>query len=193
MVFSFSRQLSCSFRRLPYPDHPPNGHCLQIFTKAFVLFVVTHCSWFLSLFFSHSYKPPVWKALISLSSIWASTIKMMSWLSMSQLLYQDLLRTLPHLKTEMCPAPNPRIHQSLQRLFDTEGGQFTEEKQVVVDASLLMAGNYCLFKAISVDRTVLEIWDLCFLVGCQCYASLLIRTRLWEFSVHFYLRGNMPS
>ncbi|KFV64204.1 UPF0606 protein KIAA1549, partial [Dryobates pubescens] len=37
------------------------------------------------------------------------------------LLYQDLLRILPHLKMEMCPVPNPRLPQSLQRLFDTEG------------------------------------------------------------------------
>lgn len=168
-LWGFYFSFPCSFHVhswVSYPDHPPSGHCLQILTKAFVL-VVTRCSCFLSLFFSHSYKPPVWKALTLLSSIWASTIKMMSSLSMSQLLYQDLLRILPHLKMEMCPAPNPRLPQSLQRLFDTEGGQFTEEKKIVVDDSVLMAVDYCIFRAISVERTVPELWDLCFLVGCQ--------------------------
>ena len=97
---------------------------------------------------------------------------------MSQLLYQDLLRILPHLKMEMCPAPNPRLPQSLQRLFDTEGGRFTEIKQIVVDDSLLMAGDYYIFRAISVERTVPELWDLRFLAGHQTYASLLISTRL---------------
>lgn len=66
---------------------------------------------------------------------------------------------------EMCPAPNPRLPQSLQRLFDTEGGQFTEIKQIVVGDSLLMAGYYCIFGAISVERTVPELWDLAFSSG----------------------------
>jgi len=69
---------------------------------------------------------------------------------MSQLLYQDLLRILPHLKMEMCPAPDPRLPQSLQRLFDTEGGQFTEKKEIVIDDGLLTAGDYCIFRAITV-------------------------------------------
>lgn len=153
----------------------------------------TYSSCFLSLFFSHSYKPPVWKALILLSSIWASTIKMMSWLFMSQLSYQDLLRILPHLKTEMCPAPNSRPPQSLQRLFDTEGGQFTEIKQILVDNSLLRASDCCIFRAISVERTAPELRNSHFLVSHQFYTSLLISTRLWEFSVSFSLKGNIPS
>lgn len=174
VFFFFSLVLSCSFLRLPWPDHPLSGHCLQIWTKAFVL-IVTHCSCFLSLFFSHSYKPPVWKALILLSSIWASTIKMMSWLSMSQLLYQDLLRTQPHLRTEMCPAPNPRLPQSLQRLFDTEGGQFTEIKTNCSRQQFIK--GCCILRAISVERAVPELRNSHFLVSHHGYTSPLISAR----------------
>lgn len=62
------------------------------------------------------------RASILLSSIWVSTIKMTSWLFMSQHHCQALWRTTPRpLKTEMCRAPRRR---SRPRTSVTEEGSY---------------------------------------------------------------------